>query len=174
METTSPDLRPVHTPARLSSAQKRDLLGHAVAAVITTALMAAPLVNRAPGSSATDAAAPVLASAAVAGLPTVSTSSAAAPVTTLTQLTPPAEREAQRPSATRRKPRVGARSAAPAAVAAPATADSFGNLAYAGVTNANVLDEASRKPRPRKLVSWLTGDGTHSIRPFPTVATIRP
>jgi hypothetical protein len=160
----------------LSSAQKRDLLGHAVAAVITTALMAAPLVNSngARGSSATDPAAPVLASAAVAGIPAVSTSSAAAPVTTLTQLTPPAEREPQRTSAPRRRPRAGARSAALTAVAAPVTADSFGNMAYARVTNASVLDESSRKPRPRKLVSWLTGDGTHSVRPFPTVSTDRP
>lgn len=44
MESTSTVSSPVDAPARLSSAQKRDLFGQAVAAVITTALIAAPLI----------------------------------------------------------------------------------------------------------------------------------
>lgn len=51
METTCNVPTPVDVPARLSHAQKRELLVQAVAAVITTALIAAPLITPPAGGA---------------------------------------------------------------------------------------------------------------------------
>ena len=51
VEATCTVPTPVDVPARLSHAQKRELLAHAVAAVVTTALIAAPLVTPPAGSA---------------------------------------------------------------------------------------------------------------------------
>jgi hypothetical protein len=129
---------PADATARLSFAQKRDLLGQAVAAIVTTALIAAPLMSPTPESTG--------------GAPSVlQAQSFAAPVT------------------------------------AVAVADVTGRLAFRDLSQSGrplrVRDagaapratrEPSRKPMTRRLTGWLTGDGTHPVRPFPSIPASRP
>lgn len=158
MESTSIVPSLVDVPARLSSAQKRDLLGQAVAAVITTALIAAPLLTPPPGSvdvsSETTLPAQSFA-AAVTAVPAEATISRALP---------------QRPRVSRARVRVEGTlmaSAVPSSVMQPAA---VGTSGYAGAVDAAPERTGVRKPLSRKLTNWLTGDGTLSVRPFPTVA----
>lgn len=136
-----PDLNPV----RLSRAQKRDLLGMSAAAVITTALIAAPAIvpreHEAP---------PLVVRSIV--LATV------APIHAAGQIQTPVEiRMAERAVTARRRD-----SAAP-----PASARGT------RVTAVAARLDASGKPLARKLAELLTGDGTYIVRPFPTVPAER-
>jgi len=158
VESTSLVPSLVDVPARLSSAQKRDLLGQAVAAVITTALIAAPLLTSPSGSvdvsSETTLPAQSFA-AAVTAVPAEATISRVLP---------------RRPRVSRARIRTEGTlmaSAVPATTMQPAA---VGTSGYAGVVDAVPERAGTRKPLSRKLMTWLTGDGTVSVRPFPTIA----
>ena len=155
VEPTSIVSSPVDGPARLSSVQRRDLLGQAVAAVITTALIAAPLVT--PPSETAD----------VASLPAQSFAAAVAAVAVGDMQTSPVVRERIRVAASRARLRASTRFAS-AAVAPIAV------LPQAVGTSGATPASAPRKPLSRRLTGWLTGDGTHTVRPFPSVTPGRP
>ena len=117
-----------------------------MAAVITTALIAAPLITR------IDAVLPA--------------QSFAGPVVAV------AFADAQAPAALRpavySKPRAAGRlSTNPLSGVAmlPAAVGTSGNLR----STPELSVVAGRKPLSRRLTGWLVGDGTHSIRPFPSV-----
>lgn len=155
MESTCNVSSPVEAPARLSYAQKRDLLGQAVAALITTALIAAPLVTP-PGDSS---------DSPMAALPAASFAAPVATIVVADAAPSPLLREMARATESRRRirgTRYGSMAAAPAMVVARETP--------VGTSGR----DAARKPLSRRLTGWLTGNGTHSVRPFPTVAASRP
>jgi hypothetical protein len=141
----------VDAPARLSPAQKRDLVGQAVAAVMTTALIAAPLITP------VDAVLPA--------------QSFAGPVATVAVADVQASRElprAVRPAA-RSKPRTPSGLATTPLLMVAAQPPPIGTSGSLRVT-ADTPAAAGRKPLSRRLTGWLVGDGTHSIRPFPSVS----
>jgi hypothetical protein len=138
----------------LSSAQKRDLLGQALAAVITTALIAAPLIT--PSSGGPDVAESTLPAQSFAGT---------VPAIALAEERPAAPQQVAR-ARVRASGRLMA-SAVPAMALQPRVMASTG---YARLMTASAARSESRKPLSRKLTGWLTGDGTHTVRPFPTVA----
>jgi hypothetical protein len=162
VEPTSIVSSPVDAPARLSFAQKRDLLGQAVAAVVTTALIAAPLMPPTPdgGSGLPPAALPAasyaapVASVAVADI-------AGSPI--LRELSRTTARNKQRGTPLKAMTLVPDASQGPGL----ALAD------YVPVTTDRAREQP-RKPLSRRLAGWLTGNGTHSVRPFPTVPADRP
>ena len=49
----------------------------------------------------------------------------------------------------------------------------FAPAGYVPVTTSAAREEP-RKPLSRRLTGWLTGNGTHSVRPFPTIPADRP
>ena len=150
---------PVDAPARLSDAQKRDLFGQTVAAVITTALIAAPLVTP------RDTASGMAGGSADAVL--ASTVSMVAAVPSPHVVEPSGLRAAAPASPARRKLRASTGVGPAVLNAAPLT-----STAYAPVlvpVSANVTKEAPRKTLSRRLTGWITGSGTHTVRPFPTV-----
>jgi hypothetical protein len=147
----------VDAPARLSPAQKRDLVGQAVAAVMTTALIAAPLIT------------PV-----DAVLPAQSFAGPVPAVAFANTQTPPELARAMRP-ATRSKPGTPARlvtNSLSTVGAQPLAVATSGSLGVAADSPA----VPRRKPLSQRLTGWLVGDGTQSIRPFPSVnvAAVRP
>jgi hypothetical protein len=163
---------------RLSAAQKRDLVGQAVAAVITAALIAAPLVvpreTDALRATNTPIAAPLVtarvvaaAPAAVPGAPAPVGGAPAAiagdpaavagpPTAVLVSLAAP--------SIARRERAVSALLVVQAEHAAPPVT---------AASTASAGRDAPRKALGRRFAVLLTGDGSHSVRPFPTVATTR-
>jgi hypothetical protein len=147
VEPTSTVTSPVDAPARLSSAQKRALMGPAFAAVITTALIAAPLLT--PPS--------VLETDPWAGA-TLPAQSFAGPVAAVALAdTHPAPR-----------PRREVRPSTHAVSAALLPSRPIGTSGIVPAV-ADVSSRAARKPLSRRLTGWLTGDGTHTVRPFPSV-----
>jgi membrane-associated protease RseP (regulator of RpoE activity) len=141
----------------LSNPQKRDLLGQAVAAVITTALIAAPLITSGPDSGDTPP---------LAALPAQSFAAPVAAVAIDDLVVSVEGNELARARPVRRTPR-GERgdSLALAPMAVPPQRVAMA----AGVPRA-----LPRKPLSRRLTGWLTGSGTHAVRPFPSVSADRP
>jgi hypothetical protein len=168
VESTSTVSSLVDVPARLSPAQKRDLVGQAVAAVITTALIAAPLIN--PPSSGADVSSETAlpAQSFVGAVTAVAVKDAATPIAT-----------ARRPRAiTRGRLRTDGRLIASAVppmmmqpnVIAMTQLRTVGTSGYVPGVDAAPERSGSRKPLSRKVTGWLTGDGSHTVRPFPTFA----
>lgn len=63
-------------------------------------------------------------------------------------------------------------SAIQAAMVVPAQATLVGFAQTPGAAaDAVSRDESARKPIARKVAGFLTGDGSYTVRPFPTVAT---
>jgi hypothetical protein len=160
VEPTS-TVSPVDAPARLSSLQKRDLLGHAFAAVITTGLIAAPLLTQ-----VRDGMNPW----AEAALPAQSFAAVVAPVAIADARASRVPRESSRPTGARVKAR-------PASRLSTSPLTGFAPQPLAVGTSGTVRAAADvpapapvRKPLSRRLTGWLTGDGTPSVRPFPSVA----
>ena len=138
---------------RLSWTQKLDLLGMSAAAVITTALIAAPMIgpyvgNEEGGLEAEPHSSLVVAVAVPDARPiAVSTTSASV---------------------------AGLRPKQPLAPRAVATGlDRIVRVSPAQIVAANAASSRSSKPLGRKLAGLLTGDGTYSVRPFPTVPADR-
>ena len=156
MEATCTVPSPVDVPAQLSSAQKRDLLGQACAAVITMALMVFPFV-----ASPADSADGMLPAQSFAG---------AAPVVALADRHVAPLSRAVVPARPRATARLMA-SAVPAIAMQPQVVETSGYMR--GLESAS-LRSAPRRPLSRKLTGWLTGDGTHTVRPFPTIGSSRP
>lgn len=155
----------VEVPARLSWAQKRDLAGQAVAAVVTTALIAAPFITPPPGSRGASSE-PTLPAQSFVGVAAAVSVADADPISVVR----PRARAAARPARARLETRLVANAGPAVAIQAEAigTSGASGSVAVAEM---DVDRETQRKPLARKLTGWLTGDGTHAIRPFPTVAT---
>jgi hypothetical protein len=136
---------------RLSSAQKRDLLGMSAAAVITAGLMVAPAILP------RDQDPTPLASRSVP-------SEATAPVFVAMRFEPPVlvtTMPARIALPVRRTTTVS-----PRWMARPATTTT-------PVVAVTARMDVPRKPLARRLAGFLTGDGTHAIRPFPTIPTER-
>jgi hypothetical protein len=147
--------------ARLSYAQKRDLVSQAFAAVVTTALIAAPLIGPSPGSSGD-----------VASEGTLPAQSFARVVTAVAVAGPSASSvRPDRPRAARAKLRTVSGRLQATPVSTIAMQPAF--VAASADLRATSERAGSRKPLSRKLTGWLTGDGTVSVRPFPTVAAVR-
>lgn len=174
MEPTS-TVSPVDAPARLSSLQKRDLCGQAVAAVITTALIAAPLVMPAPDAAPAIAVRqPQMFVAAAAVVAPAASTSEPPIVAAMAAVTP--QRVAVSGRRLRDRGEAISAGAAPlrrrapvmSVVARPAV-ESFG-LAPVLIA-ANAAREVPRKTLSRRLTGWLIGSGTPAVRPFPSVTT---
>ena len=154
MEPTCTVSSQVDAPARLSFAQKRDLFGQAVAAVITTALIAAPLVTPAPET------------ALIPAFPIV----AAMPSPLV--VAPGALREFAPASLAARRFRAYESAGTPVPTAGPLARTAF--AASIMRVGSSATRDAPRKTLSRRLTGWLTGSGTHSVRPFPTVRAEAP
>lgn len=163
MEPTSTVSSPVDAPARLSYAQKRDLLGQAVAAVLTTALIASPLITPAPGSGD----APLL-----TALPAESFAAPVAAVAAAAVMESTPRREWRRATSVARKlpsTRYVSVAPAPTAVAPRPVATAASTMGTASARR-----DLTRTTLSRRLTGWLTGSGTHPVRPFPSVSAARP
>jgi len=152
---------PSENAVRLSSAQKRDLLGMSAAAVITTALIAAPiLLPHDTGVPAlvdpvaiTAEAVPVPALIQSIGPSTLNVHVMPAAVT----VTPPPTRRRERPM----PPPQARLTSRPMTTSAPL------------LVAVNTTGSRASKPLGKRLAGLFIGDGTYSVRPFPTVSTER-
>ena len=129
-------------PKQLSLAQKCDLAAQAIAAVVTSALIAAPFISGGVRET------PQIESVMVTSAPAVS-------LVDTPQLPPPNVAAPRRARATASKITLAARPL-PAAFAEPARLDSAKK------------DEA-RKPFGRRLAGIFIGNGSATVRPFPTI-----
>jgi hypothetical protein len=130
--------------SRLSIAQKCDLAGQAIAAVITTGLLAAPFVAGFAAESPRVEA--VVTVAGPASIPVLSTPQLPAPSL-------PAPRHARRTPVLK---------STFLAQAMPVAIDTTDKLDLRG-------HKDSRKPLGRKLAGLFVGDGSYTVRPFPTI-----
>jgi hypothetical protein len=150
---------PSENAVRLSSAQKRDLLGMSAAAVITTALIAAPIFLP------HDTGVPALVN------PTTLTAEAV-PVPLLIQSISPSTLNARvtpaalPPAAARRRER---------AMASPQVRLASRPIAMSTpvLVAVNTTGSHPSKPLGKRIAGLFTGDGTYSVRPFPTISTER-
>jgi len=142
---------------RLSKAQKRDIMGMAAAAVITAGLIAAPGIAPRYETGATLAARSV---PSISTAPTLVATRFEAPVL-VTGMTAVTRLPTRTALPVRRTPTASSRW-----VARPATTT-------ATVVAVTARMDVPRKPLARRLAGFLTGDGTHAIRPFPTIPTER-
>jgi len=157
---------PVPASVRLTRAQKRDLFGMGVAAVITTALIAVPAVlplvgnahDAPPAHSIADT--PPLAPAVSIAQPVTVARVEAVPAA-IQRTAVPAQRRLRATSLPPAIRRVGLPSPAIASGPAPT------------ILAANVAIDRSSRPLARRFAGFLTGDGTYSVRPFPTVSADR-
>jgi hypothetical protein len=149
---------PPETAVHLSSAQKRDLLGMSAAAMITTALIAAPMLLP------REHAAPALVDPAII-------SASAVPTPALIQaLTVRADdRGTSRPSTILKK----RRDRAPLPSAPPRLASRRVAATAPVLVAMNTATSRPSKPLGKRLAGIFTGDGTYAVRPFPTIATER-
>jgi hypothetical protein len=149
---------------RLSRAQKRDIASMFVAATITAGLIVAPAIAPrdqfvallASRSVPTLTSAPFIVDSRLEPPVAVTTTSSARPSRirrTTTAIAPPSHDLTARPVTLAAVLNVSARHQDPVVVTARL--------------------ESSRKPLARRLAGFLTGDGSHSIRPFPTVSSER-
>ena len=159
---------PSENAVRLSSAQKRDLLGMSAAAVITTALIAAPILL--PHQTGI----PLLVD------PTVITASAVPtlaliPTISSSTLDTHVARSAAAPAPTRRRERAPLTSYSSSSYSsAPVRLASRPIAAAAPVLMAvNTTSVRPSKTFGKRLAGIFTGDGTYSVRPFPTISTER-
>lgn len=139
------------TQVRLSLTQKLDLMGMAAAAVLTTGLIAAPFLGPYVGGE----------EAGLDAEPRLSLVTAVA----VPDARPIAAVAARSSAATTSTPRIVSRPTS--ALARIVTASP------SQVVAANAAAGRSSKPFGRKLAGLFTGDGTYTVRPFPTVPSER-
>ena len=150
---------PSENAVRLSSAQKRDLLGMSAAAVITTALIAAPILLP------HDTGIPPLVNPATI-------TAQAVPVPLLIQSISPstfnarATRPAPAAVPARRRERPASSPVRLASRPIPTTSPVLVAVNTTGM-------RAPSKPLGKRIAGIFTGDGTYSVRPFPTISTER-
>jgi hypothetical protein len=132
--------------SRLSIVQKCDLAGQAIAAVITTGLLAAPFVAGFAAESPRVEA--VVTLAGPASIPVLSTPQLPAP-----SLPSPAPRHARRTPVLK---------STFLAQSMPVAVDTTEKMDLRG-------RKESRKPLGRKLAGLFVGDGSYTVRPFPTI-----
>jgi hypothetical protein len=148
---------------RLSKAQKRDIMGMAAAAVITAGLIAAP------GIAPRDDTGTLLIARSIRSVSN-------APLLVATRFETPAVSHVQAPAVSR-MPSRGASATRRLDTPSPSwSARAVRTPAVVAVTarvEMNARMDASRKPLARRLAGFFTGDGTHAIRPFPTVPSER-
>ena len=129
-------------PKRLSLTQKCDLAGQAIAAIVTSGLIAAPFLTGVVRET------PRIESVMVTAAPAV-------PLVETPQLPPPNVAAPRRSRTAPVKSTFEAR-AVPAAFVDSGRADAM-------------KKDGSRKPLGRKLAGIFIGDGSHTVRPFPTI-----
>ena len=129
-------------PKRLSLTQKCDLAGQAIAAIVTSGLIAAPFITGVVRET------PRIESVVAISTPAVA-------LVETPQLPPPNV-------AAPRKARTAPIKGTFAARAVPAA------FVDAGRVDATKKD-GSRKPLGRKIAGLFIGDGSHTVRPFPTI-----
>ena len=127
---------------RLSLTQKCDLAGQTIAAIVTSGLIAAPFITGVVRET------PRIESVMVISAPAV-------PLVETPQLPPPNV-------AAPRRARTAPIKATFAARAVPVAFVDAGRMDSA-------KKDGSRKPLGRKLAGLFIGDGTHTVRPFPTI-----
>jgi hypothetical protein len=137
---------------RLSRAQKRDIASMFVAATITAGLIVAPAIAR------RDQALALLASRSVEPI-------AGAPLLMDARLEPPVV-VTPRPRVRTAGITRHSLTASPVSIATPLAT-------MPEVVTVSARMDVPRRPLARRLAGFLTGDGTHTIRPFPTVSTER-
>jgi hypothetical protein len=157
---------PSENAVQLSSAQKRDLLGMSAAAVITTALIAAPIFLQHDTAPPTLVDPTVITAEAVPAPVLIQAISPAtfdrhfvrsAPASVSTSASAPVRRRARADVA----PVRASLSSRPIAMAAPV------------LVAANMTSVRPSKPLGKRIAGLFTGDGTYSVRPFPTISTER-
>jgi hypothetical protein len=129
-------------PKRLSLAQKCDLAGQAIAAIVTSGLIAAPFITGVVRET------PRIESVMVTSAPEVA-------LVETPQLPPPNVAAPRRSRTAPVKSTFAAR-AVPAVFVDSSRADAM-------------RKDGARKPLGRKLASIFIGDGAHTVRPFPTI-----
>jgi hypothetical protein len=129
-------------PKKLSLAQKCDLAAQTIAAIVTSGLIAAPFITGVVRET------PRIESVMAISAPAV-------PLVGTPQLPPPNVAAPRRARVPPSKGTFAARPV-PAAFAPPARLDV-------------VKTDDAKKPLGRKLAGLFIGDGTHTVRPFPTV-----
>jgi len=150
---------PGENAVRLSRAQKRDLLGMSAAAVITTALIAAPILL--PHDSGVPA--PVDPAAITAD---------AVPVPLLIQSIHPSTLTANvTPAAVTAAPL--RRRARPAAAPQARLASRPMTMSTPVLVAVNTTPSHASKPLGKRIAGLFTGDGSYSVRPFPSISTER-
>ena len=150
---------PSENAVRLSSAQKRDLLGMSAAAVITTALIAAPILLP------HDTGIPPLVDPAIItaqAVPVPLLIQSISPSTFTARATPSAS--AAVPARRRERP-----ASSPVRLASRSISTTSPVLVAVNTTGVR----ASSKPLGKRIAGIFTGDGTYSVRPFPTISTER-
>jgi hypothetical protein len=150
---------PSDSGVRLSNAQKRDLLGMSAAAMITTALIAAPMLL--PHDSLPAFVDPAIITAGAIPTPSLIQSlSAPAPQYRVVRASAAAVPQRRRERAPLPASPVQLAST-PVAVSAP--------VLVAMETS------STRPPKPlgKRIAGLFTGDGTYTVRPFPTISTER-
>jgi len=164
---------PSENAVRLSSAQKRDLLGMSAAALITTALIAAPILL--PHQSGipllvdptviTASAVPTLAL-----IPTISSSTLDTHVARSAAASTPTRRRERAPltSYSSSSSYSSSYSSGPVRLASRPIAASAPVLMAVNTTSVR-----PSKTFGKRLAGIFTGDGTYSVRPFPTISTER-
>ena len=157
--------------ARLTRAQKRDLLGMCAAAVITTALMAVPAVlPLVDGTHHDQQLAEPVHDAPMRSIPITPVVVVAQPVRVAhVEVVPPAIEQTAVPL--RRRLRATSLPPAIRVTGLPLPAIASGPAPTILATTMGI--ERPSRPLARKLAGFLTGDGTYSVRPFPTVTAGR-
>ena len=154
---------PSENAVQLSSAQKRDLMGMSAAAVITTALIAAPILLPSDSGVRPLVDPTVITAGAV---PTPALIQTISPATFDTRLAHSgsasvSSRRRQRPSASVSSSSPVRLASRPVAAAAPV------------LVAVNMTSVRPSKNLGRKIAGLFIGDGTYSVRPFPTISTER-
>jgi hypothetical protein len=152
---------PAETAVRLSCAQKRDLLGMSAAAMVTTMVIAAPwLIPSEP-------AAPMLVDPAVLSVSAVPAPAMIASINegTFDRGAVPASTVAKK-----RRERTAILSSPARLASTPMlTTNAPVVVAAAAVT----MPPSNAKPLGKRIAGLFTGDGTYTVRPFPSIPAER-
>lgn len=148
------------TNVRLSWTQKLDLLGMSAAAVITTGLICAPMLGPYVGRDDELETEPRAAFVMAVAAPE------SRPIASIVKPRPVGAMSSSRP-------RTASRPVSAAMSAPMSTMTRIASASPSTIAAASAAATRSSKPFGRKLAGLFTGDGTYTVRPFPTVPSER-
>ena len=166
MEPTRLDSTSLDAPVRLSSAQRLDLLAQAVAAVITTGLIAMALVG--PGLTLAP-----LATRPVPKLTMIVAERATTPAIVPIPLAPRVTPRRSAAAAPTAAVRVGAPQMVAARLVSAPRMEAVDSDSTPKVVADNATPKRERRALGRRVAEIFTGNGAYTVRPFPTVPTER-